>query len=188
MNKLFNDSSAFTLATFLDILTTLSIAFLAVSIPFDLDILHASDINIVECNFNFDKFWFGLFGTSLSLSTVEEIAKNITESTTSSGWASILDTFLSIFIIQLSFLWVGEGLICVGNSLEFIGVTSFIGVFLESLSPEGLSDLLGGGFLINTEELIVGGGIDLFLLLGLLLLAGHSAAEAAESSEAWESS
>ena len=54
--------------------------------------------------------------------------------------------------------------------LEFIGVPSFIRVFLEGFSSKGFSDLLGAGFLINTEELIILGGIDLFFLLGLLLL------------------
>ena len=55
--------------------------------------------------------------------------------------------------------------------LEFIGVTSFIRVFLKGFSSESFSDLLGAGFLINTEKLIILGGIDLFFLLGLLLLA-----------------
>lgn len=188
MNKLFNHTSAFTFGTLGDVFTTLSIAFLTVSISFDFNILHGSVVNFIERDLNFDKLGFGLSWAGLFLTASSEETENVPKAAASSRWTAILDTLFSVFIVQLSLLWVGESLVGVGDFFEFIGVSTFVGVFLQGFSSERLSDLLGGGLLVNSEKLIVLGCVDLFLLSGLLLLAGHSATESSEPSKAWESS
>lgn len=76
-----------------------------------------------------------------------------------------------------------------GDLFEFFGVTSFVGVFLQSFFSEGLSDLLCGGSFLDIKKFVVLGGVDLlFGFVGLFLLLGHSltreATKAAESAEA----
>lgn len=56
-------------------------------------------------------------------------------------------------------------------------------MFLERLLPEGFADLLGGGFFVDAEQLVVLAGVHFFfLLLRALLLLVH-AAEIAEAPE-----
>jgi hypothetical protein len=88
----------------------------------------------------------------------------------------------------LSLFGVGESLIGVGDFFEFVGVASFIGVFLESFSSECFSDLFGSSLFVDTKKFIVLCGVDLFFLLGCLLFTGHTAAKAGESSKASKSS
>ena len=165
MNKFFDNSSAFALGTFLYVFTSLTITLFAVSVPFDFDVFHSANVDIVEGDLDFNKLGLGLFGAGISLSSAEEAAEDVAHST--AAWRSaVLDTLLSILIVELSLFGVGQGLVSVGDFLELIGVTSFIGVLLEGLSSEGFSDLLGSGLLIDTEELVVLGCVDLFFLLG----------------------
>jgi hypothetical protein len=161
-----NHSLAFAFCTFLYIFTTFSIAFLTVSVPLNVDIFHSANVHIIECDLNFNKLRFGLSGSGISLaSSTEKAAKDVSHSTTS-RWTTVLNTFLTVFIIQLSLFGIGESLIGVGDFFEFIGVASFIRVFLQSFSSESFSDLLGSGLFVDTKEFIVLCGVDLFFLLG----------------------
>ena len=188
LNELFDDSPAFAFGALFDVFTSLTITGLAVAIPFDLYVFHAAVIHVVEGDFDFDEFGFGFSGSCFSATSSEEASKDVSKSTGTSGRASVLDSFLSILVVELSFFGVGEGLISIGEFFKFLGITSFVGVFFEGFAPEGFSDFLSSGFFVDTEEFIVLSGVDLFFLLGRLLFAGHSSSESSESAEAWESS
>lgn len=107
LHKFLDDSLAFAFCAFLYIFTSFSIAFLAVSVPLNFDIFHSANVHIIECDLNFNKLRFGLSGSSISLaSSTKEAAKDISHST-ASRWSTVLNTFLAVFIIQLSLFGVG---------------------------------------------------------------------------------
>ena len=165
LDKLFDNSSTFALGTFLYVFASLAIAFLAVSVPFDFYVFHSANVDIVESDLDFNKLGLGFAGAGISLSSTKEAAEDVAHSASSWG-SAVLDTLFTVLVVELSLFRIGQGLVSVGYFLELVRVTSFIGMFLEGLSSEGFSDLLGGGLLIDTEELVVLGCVDLFFLLG----------------------
>jgi hypothetical protein len=121
----------------LNILAAFTITGLAVSISFNVNILHASIVDFGQCDLNFNKLWLSLSGTHILLSSSpSEETENVAESSSSAWWTSILDTFLSIFIIQLSFLRICQGLVGIGDSFEFVRIATLVRMFLESFFSE----------------------------------------------------
>lgn len=142
LDELLDNTSALALGTLGDILASLAITFDTVSISVELDLFHTAVVHFVEGDFDLDKFWLGLFGASVSLAPSTEEAEHISEPASPSWSATVLNTFLSIVIIELSLFGVGESLVDVGQLFELIGVSSLIGVLLHGFLPEGLPDLL----------------------------------------------
>lgn len=107
LDKFLNCTLTFTFCTFLNVLTSFTIAIFAVSISLNFNVFHTTIVNLIESDLNFNKLWFGFSGTWFFLSSCStKETENITESACSSRWASTLDTFLSIFVVKLSFLWI----------------------------------------------------------------------------------
>lgn len=69
------------------------------------------------------------------------------------------------------------------KNLEFVRISSFIGMLFECFLPESFPNLLCSCFFINTHQIVILGCID-FLLFRFLILALHSS----ESSEPTEAS
>ncbi len=181
-------SLSFTFCAFLNILSTFAIALLTVSIPFNFNILHASVVNFIKGNLDFNKLWLGLSWTGWSFGSSSKETENVSKSASSSRWTTVLDAFLSILIVQLSFFWVGENFVCMGDGFEFIGITSFIGMLFHGFSSESFSDLFGSSFFIDCEQLIILSCIDLLFLSWRLLLAGHSTTESAKPTKSTKAS
>lgn len=178
-----NHSSSLALGAFSDVIASLALAGLADTVSSDLHVFHGAVVDLLQSDLQLHQLGLTLTWTSLLSSTtsssehLEQVAK-----ASSSGSTTILNSLLSVVIIELSLLGIGEDFVCASDFLELIRVSALIGVLLQGFLPESLADLLSSGLLVDAQQLIVLIGINLFCLCrGLCLLSAE--AEVAEPSE-----
>ena len=118
-----------------------------------------------------------------SSSSAGEHTKQIIHASTS-RWTTIFDSLFAIFIIQLPLFRVAEHFIGVSHLLKLISISSLVRMLFDGLLSECFSYLICGGFLIDTQQLVILVSIDIFLLRSTTLLFFTSSPEA----EPWETS
>jgi len=151
-------SSSIAMLTNLDgrrISTTYTIACWANSLSFNVNEDIFSVINIGKGNFYLFCYWFYshffLTWWATSSSTGEH-AEQIVHSSTL--WSAIFSSFFSIFIVQFSFIFISQDIVCILNFLELCHVSSFIRVMLDSELSISFFDYIIIGIFVNSKELV----------------------------------
>jgi len=88
-----------------------------------------------------------------SAAAAEHLREDITMAAASSA-SALLESLLSLSVIDLSLVLVAKHLVCVRNFLELLRITSFVGMFLQSFLVISFLDLSELRIFVNSEELI----------------------------------
>lgn len=139
------------------VVSSFAIAVTTDPIPGHSDIFHRARVDLFQSDLYYNQLWLHFFRTVIPflVEDVEDIA--------CTRRSSILNSLLSILIIELPLFWVSEGVTGLFDSVKPGRVSAAVGVLFECFLSECFFDLLGGSILGYFQEFVELCGIDFFV-------------------------
>jgi len=123
LHDLHHSAFAITASTYFGVITTSCITIRATSNPCKGYLLHHSIINLFKCHLHFHKLRLHLLWTFF-------LSERKPEALASSRRTTVIDSFLAILIIQMSFLRIQQTIVSFFESFKLVRVTTLVRMFL----------------------------------------------------------